>query len=130
MFIFISIISGILAGMGVGGGAIFVLLSTRFSSLSQKEAQVLNLILFIFVGISATIENLKNKNIDFKIFKKTLPLLLTGSIIGTQIFFNVDESSLKKYFNIFLLVVGIYEIITSLIKLKKANNIRNKVGKE
>lgn len=126
--IFISIISAILAGMGIGGGALFVILSTTFLNYEQKEAQTLNLIMFIAVGITATISNVKDKKIDFKISKRIIPCLILGSFIGTSLFNKLNNESLKKYFSIFLVVVGIYEIITSVIRLIKAKNNTKKKG--
>ena len=123
MLIIISVISSVLAGMGIGGGAIFVLLSTIFLKIEQKEAQLLNLILFLAVSLSATIINIKNKKIDFKLTKKILPSLLFGSLIGTYFFNKINEQKLNKYFIYFLLLIGIYEIISSLMKMKKAKNI-------
>ena len=122
MFIIISMVSAILAGMGIGGGAIFVLLATSFLGVGQKEAQTLNLVLFIATSISATISNLKNKKIDFKILKKTIIFLIIGSLWGTSIFRKLKETSLRRYFVYFLVLIGIYEIITSLISIKKDKN--------
>lgn len=130
MLIVISMLSAILAGMGVGGGAIFVLMSTSFLDVNQKEAQALNLILFIVVGVSATVYNFKNKNIDLKIIKKILPVLLIGSCIGTSLFKEISNQSLRTYFLCFLVVIGIYEIITSVKNIKKAKNNSNKIRKE
>lgn len=122
MLIITSVISSILSGMGIGGGAIFVLLSTIFLNIEQKEAQLLNLILFLAVSISATITNIKNKEIDFKIVKKTLPFLLLGSLVGTGLFNKINEQKLNKYFIYFLLLIGIYEIISSVKSIRKAKN--------
>jgi len=122
MFIIISTISSIIAGMGIGGGAVFVLLTTMFLDIGQKEAQTLNLILFVAVGISATISNFKNKNIDFKIMKKAVPFLILGSLLGSSMFRKLNETTLRSYFLYFLVLIGIYEIITSLINIKKGKN--------
>lgn len=122
MEILISIASAVLAGMGIGGGALFVILSTLFLGLDQKYAQTINLIMFIAVGISATISNIKDKKVNFKIVKKSLFFLIIGSLIGTWLITKIDNQNLKKYFAYFLVAIGIYEIITSLIKIKKAKN--------
>lgn len=122
MLILISIIAGTLAGMGIGGGAFFVILSTTFLQLEQKYAQTLNLIMFIAVGLSATISNIKEKKIDFGLVKKTLPLLLIGALIGSWIITKISSDKLRIYFSYFLVAIGIYEIITSLKEIKKAKN--------
>ena len=129
--IIISIISSILAGMGIGGGALFVLLSTTFLNVSQVNAQGLNLILFITVGISATITNVRDKKIDYEILKKILFPLIIGSLIGTFFLKQIQQNDLKKYFSIFLVIIGIYEIISSVISIIKAkNNTRELKRKE
>ena len=114
MLILVSITSAILAGMGIGGGALFVILSTIFLGFDQKYAQTINLIMFMAVGISATISNVKDKKIDFKLVKKILPLLIAGALVGTWIVKKIENVNLKTYFSYFLVAVGIYEIITSL----------------
>ena len=126
MLILISIISGVLAGMGIGGGALFVILSTTFLGFDQKYAQTINLVMFIAVGISATISNIKDKKIDFKLVKKVIAFLAIGALIGTWVASKINSNDLKKYFLYFLVAIGIYEIITSLKGIKKAKNNTNK----
>ena len=112
--------------MGIGGGALFVILSTTLLGFDQKYAQAINLIMFISVGISATVSNIKDKKVDFKLVKKILPLLIVGALIGSWIITKIDSNTLKMYFSYFLVVIGIYEIITSLKRIKKAKNNTNK----
>jgi len=122
MLIVVSIISAVLAGMGIGGGALFVILSTMFLDFDQKYAQMINLIMFMAVGISATISNIKDKKVDFKLVKKTLPSLIAGALVGSWLVTKIESENLKTYFSCFLVAVGIYEIITSLKRIKKAKN--------
>lgn len=117
--IIIVLVSGIVSAMGIGGGGIFVIISTMFSLFSQKEAQGYNLIMFILVGISATIGNLKNKNFDKKMFLKVIIPVLLGSLVGIYLASIIDEDKIRKYFYIFMLVIGIYEIISSVKEIKK-----------
>lgn len=119
LFFIIAIISAIVAGAGIGGGSIFILLITTFNLLDYKSAMAYNLIMFIVVGISASINNIKAKKFDKKIFYKIVFLCLLGSLIGVQFTKDIDEETLKKYFNIFIIILGSYEIISSLISLKK-----------
>ncbi len=122
MLILVSIISAVLAGMGIGGGALFVILSTIFLDFDQKYAQTINLIMFMAVGISATISNVKDKKVDFKLVKKILPILIVGALVGSWVVTKIESENLKTYFSYFLVGVGIYEIITSLKRIKKAKN--------
>lgn len=119
LLILTSIVSAIIASMGIGGGALFIVFSTLFLGMDQKYAQCLNLFLFIFSSASATFINFKNKKIQKKLVKKILPLVFIGAVFGTITFNKIDAHNLKLYFNIFLLIIGIYEIISSLINVKK-----------
>jgi len=118
----IALISGTIAGMGIGGGSIFILLSTIFHIFSHKEAQCYNLIMFIVVGISSSISNIKNKKINFDLFKKIIVPLCIGSILGMILAKNIQEEKIRIYFYIFMLIIGSYEIISSLKKLFHSNN--------
>ena len=84
--------------------------------------------MFISSGITATILNFKNKMVDKKLSKKIIPFLIIGSIIGVFLASKINESKLRKYFLIFITIIGLYEIISSLINIKKEkNNNENKI---
>lgn len=63
----IGVISGIVSGMGMGGGAILITILVCFAGIDQKVAQASNLIFFIPTSIVATIINIKNKEIKWKL---------------------------------------------------------------
>lgn len=119
LLVIIALFSGTIAGMGIGGGSIFILLTTIFSIFEHKEAQSYNLIMFVIVGIFATISNFKNKNIDKDLLKKLIIPVVLGSIIGIILVKRIDEKILKCIFYGFMLLVGFYEIISSLKNIKK-----------
>lgn len=120
--ILVSIIASILAGMGVGGGTLFIVFATMFLNLHQKDAQALNLVMFISVGISATLSNFKSNAIDKNLSKRIIPLLLIGMFVGSYFVQKINNNDLKKYFLAFMLLTGVYEIISSLISIKKAKD--------
>lgn len=119
LLVIIALFSGTIAGMGIGGGSIFILLTTIFSIFEHKEAQSYNLIMFVIVGIFATISNFKNKNIDKDLLKKLIIPVVLGSIIGIILVKRIDEKILKYIFYGFMLLIGFYEIISSLKNIKK-----------
>lgn len=123
IFILVSILSGILAGMGIGGGSIFILLCNLFNLLDMNNAKVYNLIMFITAGIFATIFNLKNNNIEKDKLKKIIVPTIFGSIIGIFTIKKINQNLVKNFFYLFMLILGIYEIFSSLINIKKSNNI-------
>ena len=122
MFIVITIVSAIMASIGLGGGAIYVLLMNLFNVCEHDEAIIYNLIMFIFVGITATITNIKNKQFDKKIFFSMVIFTFLFAILGANLAKGIDTSNLRKYFNMFILAIGIYEIFSSLINMKKDKN--------
>ncbi len=109
--VLIGIISGIVSGMGMGGGSILITILTCFSEIDQKIAQSTNIIFFIPTSVAATIVNVKNKNIKWKI---AVPLTIAGifgAVIGANIAINLETKVLKKIFGIFLLAIALYEAI-------------------
>lgn len=125
-YILIAIFSALLSGMGIGGGTLFVMLSTLLLGLDQKTAQAVNLIMFLSAGISSAIFNFKNKVIEKKLLKQILPLVIIGSFAGTIIVKNIQNENLRLYFSMFMALLGAYEIISSVINIKKAKNIKKR----
>ena len=62
--ILVGMISGIITGLGMGGGSILILVLVSFMSFSQHVAQAANLIFFIPTAITAILIHIKNKNVD------------------------------------------------------------------
>lgn len=123
--ILFAVLSGIISGIGMGGGTVLIFLLTTFSGVSQHMAQGANLIFFIPTCIVSIFINLKNKNIDIKTAVVVIIFGIIGAIIGAKLSLIIDAKNLKKYFGIFLLLITIYEIyslIKSNIKSKKVNN--------
>ncbi len=124
--ILIGIISGIVSGMGMGGGTILILILTCFFNINQKIAQATNLIFFVPTSIIASVINIRNKNINFKI---ALPFSIAGVIgvvIGSIISIKINNKVLKKLFAIFLILIAIYELYYWYKKyIKRNNKLRN-----
>lgn len=126
MIYIIACISSFLSGLGIGGGSIFILLCMLFKILDLNEARTYNLLLFISVGIIISIKNLKNIKSDKKIYIKALIFLIIGAILGAIFSNYISEKITKILFYVFLLFIGGYEIIVSLISIKKDKNIIKK----
>ena len=113
-FILIGVISGIVTGLGMGGGSILILVLVSFLAISQHVAQAANLIFFIPTAIIAILVHIKNNNVEKSVAKKLFLVTVIGAAIGSYLTSFIEPSNLKKYFGIFLLVIGIYEIIVTL----------------
>ena len=110
----IGFLSGILGGMGVGGGMLLIPAARIFLNLEQQSAQSLNLCCFVPSALCAVFIHLKNKKIDIK---TALPIIITGipfSLLGAFISTSISSSLLSKLFGIFILVFGLKEIVFAL----------------
>ena len=112
-------ISGIIGGMGMGGGTLLIPILTIFLSFQQKNAQAINLLAFIPMSLGALVIHMKNKLVDFKI---GIPIIITGiifSVLGSYLASILNNQLLQKIYAIFLLVVGVYQAIQTILSMKK-----------
>lgn len=108
---FIGLLSGIISGMGIGGGTILIPGLIIFSNLNQHQAQGINLAVFIPIATVALITHYRKNNIDIK---TAMPILVTGIIgafIGSSMAMKMTPSFLRKIFSAFLFIMGTYEIL-------------------
>ena len=100
-------------------GSILIILLTTFIGIEQHIAQATNLIFFIPTAIISIIVHFKNQNVEKKIGKSLLVPVVVGSILGSLLTLQLQGQKLKKYFGIFLLAVGILEMIITIKKIIK-----------
>ena len=105
-----GIISGIVSGMGMGGGTILITILVCFMGIEQKTAQASNLIFFIPTSIVATIVNIKNKEIKWKLAVPIAIFGVIGAFIGSFIATKIDTGMLRKLFAVFLIIIAILEM--------------------
>ena len=110
MTIILGLLSGIIAGMGIGGGTILIPMLIIFLNIDQKIAQSTNLLCFIPLALASIPIHAKNKNIDYTVAKKIIPFGVIGAIVGAYAAVNIPSAILKKLFAVFLLIMGIREI--------------------
>lgn len=123
--IIIGLISGIVGGLGMGGGTILVLLLTMFSNVEQHIAQGTNVIFFVPTAISAIIIFIKNKNIKFKIGLPICLWGLLGAFIGAIISTKMEVVTLRKCFGVFLIIIAIYQAYSLICRYRKNKNRNN-----
>lgn len=117
-------ISGIISGIGMGGGTILIVLLVYALGINQHVAQASNLIFFIPTAIISVIINIKQKLLDLKTGIIVGVSGILGAIIGALISKNINDNLLKKIFGIFLAIIVIHEIY-SYIKLYITKKTRN-----
>ena len=118
--VLIGAISGIVSGMGMGGGTILILCLSLFLGKEQHIAQGANLIFFVPTSIVSIFINIKQKLVKWKIGLTVAFFGIIGAIIGAKISVNLDTNRLKLYFGIFLLIIAAFEIYSLFFKKEKA----------
>ncbi|AEV69555.1 sulfite exporter TauE/SafE family protein [Acetivibrio clariflavus] len=118
----LGLVSGIVSGMGIGGGTILIPALVLFAKPDQHIAQSVNLIFFIPTAVVALVIHIKNRRIDFKTAIPIAVFGLLGAFIGSRFAIKLPGSVLKKYFGVFLLILGIYEMIRKDEKRPARNN--------
>ena len=109
MMVVIGFASGIISGMGIGGGAILIPALCFLMDMPQQQAQMINLLFFIPTATFALIKHRKEGNVDFKVAKPVIFYGIIGAIIGSMVAVNMEGDLLKKFFGGFLFFMGIWE---------------------
>lgn len=109
-FIVASVLSGIVAGMGMGGGTILIPVLTIFLAVEQHAAQGINLFAFLPTAVVSLLIHMKNKLVDFK---KGIAIIISGvvfSIGGSMLAAKLNNHILQVLFGVFLLLIGLFQI--------------------
>lgn len=119
--ILIGIFSGVISGMGLGGGTIMIPALTILLGIPQKVAQGVNLIAFIPTAIVAIIIHSKNGFIQTK---NILWLIVPGvmsAVVGALVTDYVPRNLIRIVFGAFLIAIAIWQLVIffMLIKNKK-----------
>jgi len=120
-YILAGLFSGIVGGMGMGGGTLLIPILTILLGMPQHTSQGVNLIVFVAMGLVAIIVHLCNHLIDFKAFLwVVVPAILAS--IGASFLSNIlDERALKIVFGVFLILVAIYELVLAIRHTRSTN---------
>lgn len=117
-----GVLGGIVAGMGMGGGTLTIPILTIFLSYQQLQAQGINLISFLPMSVVALIIHMKNHLVAWK---ETWLLAAIGSLfslIGALVANHINNIVLKKMFALFLIGLGIWQIVQLVKENKKTKS--------
>ena len=105
-----GLFSGIIGGMGMGGGAVLIIYLSLFTDTPQLKSQGINLLFFIPIGLLALIIYAFKKQIKWK---TVIPLALyglLGAIAGVLLTNVLGNTYTAKAFGGLLLIMGLKEI--------------------
>ncbi len=103
-------VTGVLSGIGVGGGTLLLIYMTTFAGLPQTLAQGINLLYFLPTAATALPTHQKNGFIQWK---TALPAILGGlaaTALAAWLATALDVALLRRCFGLFLLYVGLREL--------------------
>lgn len=107
-----GLFSGIIASMGMGGGAVLLIYLNLFTDTPVLAAQGINLIFFIPTAIFSLIIYIKNKAIRWKTILPIAALGLVGSGFGLFLTSVIEASLLTKFFGGFLIIIALKEFFS------------------
>lgn len=118
-FALISIFSGLFAGMGMGGGTFLIPLLSLIFGIEQVICQSTNVLCFIVLAVICAVVYFKNKLVNVKVLVSVaLPASIIASV-GSIFALKLSSNLLKILFAIFVILVGIFYLVMSIISLKK-----------
>lgn len=106
----VGFFSGIISGMGIGGGTILIPALLFLTDMNQHQAQGVNLIYFIPTAVTALIAHQKAGNLSWKTVKPLALFGLLGAAAGSFLAVSLKAGLLRKAFGGFLLLMGLSEI--------------------
>ena len=120
-FLLIAILSGVFAGMGMGGGTFLIPLITLLMNVKQNVAQCLNLLVFVPMAIITIIIYAKQKLIDFKSWWLVSVPACIISTIGALVAVKLSAKILKIIFGSFIAIIGVVQIVVLIVNFVKKN---------
>lgn len=104
--------AGVLSAFGLGGGSLLLVYMTAWGGLTQTAAQGINLLYFLPTAGSALPSHIRGGYVDKA---AALPAILTGLVgtaLGAWAATSLDPALLKKGFGLFLLFIGLRELLS------------------
>lgn len=115
----LAILSGVFAGMGMGGGTLLIPFLTLILNVPQKIAQITNLLAFVPMAIITFFIYLKKKMIDFSCSWIIIISACATSALGSLLMFGASSKLLKICFGFFIAGIGVFTFIQTVTKKSK-----------
>ena len=121
--------SGILGGMGMGGGTLLIPLLS-FLDIPQQTIQAINLISFLPMAVFALILHFKNGLVKTNNILWLILPAVVSAVFGAILAKNADEKLLKICFGVLLVVLGGWQMVKSIIAIIKDKKVENIIDKQ
>ena len=118
-FLLISVVSGILAGMGMGGGTLLIPALTLIMGVEQIVAQSINLLVFVPCAIVCCIIYSGQGLVDFQKGWKIALSAGVVSALAVLLAVKIASKILSIIFGSFIAVLGVVQIVVFFVKRAK-----------
>lgn len=120
LYLVVGFFSGLLGGMGMGGGTILIPALTVLLGVEQHVAQAANLIAFLPMAAFSLAVHKKSGNLKTEgVLPLVLSALLTG-VLGSIVAAYLPATILKKLFGSFLIALAVKGALAFLPNGKKS----------
>ena len=114
LYFLVGALSGVIGGMGMGGGTALIPALTVFFGVGQQEAQAINLASFIPMAICSLAVHFKNGRIKTKnLLLIIIPACIT-SLSSSFLANAVGGEILKRIFGGFLILLSVFQFVSAL----------------
>lgn len=103
--------TGILSGFGVGGGTLLLVYLTSLAGMEQTAAQSINLLYFLPAAATALPSHVRNGYVELRTALPAIAAGLVCSAAAAWIATALDVELLRKCFGVFLLYIGVRELL-------------------
>lgn len=119
VFLLIGLGAGVSSGLfGVGGGLVIVPALIYWAGFTQHKATGTSLaVLLPPIGLAATLEYYRHKNVDWRAALIIASALFVGAFIGAFFANKISGPHLRLTFGVFTTVMGVYMIYGAMKRL-------------
>ena len=104
--------SGVISGMGIGGGTLLIPALAILYGIGQQQAQTINLLYFIPTAIVALITHKAKGNIEKNHIFSLVIFGAVGALLGALAANWLEGVWLRRMFGGFLLVMAVFEFFS------------------
>lgn len=112
--VLIGLFSGVVGGMGMGGGTVLVPLLSLVG-LEQITVQGINLVSFVPMCCVALLVHGKGGRISTRHIWYILVPALLSAVVGVYVAHHIQGDILRIMYGIMLLIVGVWQLIVSIV---------------
>lgn len=109
--VFVGAATGILSGMGIGGGTLLILWLLFVAKADQLTAQGLNLVYFLPTAAAGLIGHIRARRIRLRVFLLCAGFGLAAAFAGSRLALAIETAWLRRIFGGLLIAAGVVQFM-------------------